>query len=238
VTGKPSPTSKTRPGGSPPGSPPSSPGSSSKRTTGEPKSPATSSRSSGTGRDGSGPAAAPNASLQLVDLAADLGKALGRVHPGPVDEAAALLAGARRDGGTVWVCGNGGSAGLANHAQCDLTGAGVRAVSLAASTEAVTAAANDYGYENTFSDQLTRLARPGDVLLAVSSSGKSPNIIRALAWARMHGVAAVALTGFDGDGARERADVAIHVPCADYGVAETAHQAILHVLAATVKAVP
>jgi phosphoheptose isomerase len=238
VTGKHSPTLKNKPAASPPQSQPSSAGSSSKPTTGEPRTPATNSRSSGTGKDGSGPAAAPNASRRLADLAADVAKALRTVHPGAVDEAAALLLDARTHGSTVWVCGNGGSAGLANHAQCDLVKAGVRAVSLSASTEAVTAAANDFGYENAFSDQLIRMARDGDVLVAVSSSGKSPSIIRALAWAVVHGVASVALTGFDGGGAKERADVAVHVPCTSYEVAETAHQAILHALAATVRAAP
>jgi phosphoheptose isomerase len=149
-----------------------------------------------------------------------------------------MLLDSRRAGRTVWLCGNGGSAGLVNHAQCDLVKAGVRAISLAASTEAVTAAANDFGYDNAFADQLSRMARPYDVLLAVSSSGWSPNILRALSWAASHLVETITLTGFDGGGARERADVAIHVDCANYGVAETAHQAILHVLAAAVRAVP
>lgn len=238
MTGKPSPTSSGKQPGSPPPPPKTSPGSSSKRTTGAGKTPATSSRSSGTGRDGSAPAAAPNASLRLGDLAAGLHKALKAVRPAAVDEAAALLLDARSRGVTVWLCGNGGSAGLANHAQCDLTKAGVRAVSLAASTEAVTAAANDSGYENTFSGQLARMARDGDVLLAISSSGRSPSIIRALAWASIHGVTSIALTGFGGGAARERADVAVHVGCADYGVAETAHQAVLHALAACVRGTP
>lgn len=165
-------------------------------------------------------------------------QALQAVDPAAVDAAAGLLAEARERGAAVWLCGNGGSAALAGHAQCDLTAAGVRAVSLAASVEAVTAAANDFGYDAAFSRQLAVMARPGDVLLAVSSSGNSPSIIRAITWASLHEVSSIAVTGFDGGAARERAGVPVHVPCGSYAAAETAHQAVLHALAAAVKAAP
>jgi phosphoheptose isomerase len=73
------------------------------------------------------------------------------------------------------------------------------------------------------------------VLIAVSSSGRSPNIIQAITWARDHGLRTIAVTGFDGGAARELAEVAIHVECTNYGVIEDLHQAIMHALAQYVR---
>ncbi len=74
-------------------------------------------------------------------------------------------------------------------------------------------------------------SRPGDVLVAVSSSGRSPNIVCALRWAREHGLRTIALTGFDGGEARSVAEVTIHVDGANYGIVEDLHQAVMHALA-------
>ena len=121
-------------------------------------------------------------------------------------------------GSTVFSCGNGGSASIANHFQCDHvkgvrigTGLLTRVHSLSTNVEILSAIANDNGYENVFDFQLQSHARPGDVLVAVSSSGRSPNIVRALEWCRENDVETVALTGFTGGPARELATVSIHV---------------------------
>ena len=79
--------------------------------------------------------------------------------------------------------------------------------------------------------QLQSQSRPGDVLIAVSSSGRSPNIVRALTWARDNGMRTIAVTGFDGGAARTVAEVSIHVECTNYGVVEDLHQATMHALA-------
>ena len=97
--------------------------------------------------------------------------------------------------------------------------------------ELLTAIANDLGYEHVFAYQLQSQAEPGDVLIAVSSSGRSPNIVHALTWARDHGLRTIAITGFDGGEARTLAEVAIHVECTNYGVVEDLHQAVMHALA-------
>jgi len=138
----------------------------------------------------------------------------------------------------VFSCGNGGSAAIANHLQCDhvkgvrtTTDLTPRVVSLSANVELLTAIANDRGYEDVFTYQLQSQSRPGDVLIAISSSGRSPNIVRALTWARDRGLRTIALTGFDGGGAKAVAEVAIHVDDANYGVIEDLHQAIMHALA-------
>ena len=138
----------------------------------------------------------------------------------------------------MFSCGNGGSASIANHLQCDHTknvGKSTdllpRVMSLSVNVEVLTAIANDHGYENVFTHQLRSQSRPGDVLVAVSSSGRSANIVTALGWARDHGLRTISLTGFDGGEARTIADVSIHVNGTNYGVIEDLHQAIMHALA-------
>jgi phosphoheptose isomerase len=138
----------------------------------------------------------------------------------------------------VFACGNGGSAAIANHLQCDhvkgvrtTTDLVPRVVSLSANIELITAIANDMTYDDVFTYQLQSQSGPGDVLIAVSSSGRSANIVRALTWARDHDLRTIALTGFDGGGAKAVAEVTIHVDGTNYGIVEDLHQAIMHGLA-------
>jgi phosphoheptose isomerase len=160
------------------------------------------------------------------------------VEPGALDRAAAILLESYTRGAGVFTCGNGGSAAIANHMQCDhvknvrtTTDLLPRVVSLTANVELLTAISNDLGYENVFVYQLQSQSRPGDVLIAVSSSGRSPNIVRALTWAREQGLRTIALTGFDGGPARTLAEASVHVDCTNYGIIEDWHQAIMHALA-------
>ena len=155
-----------------------------------------------------------------------------------LEKAAAILVEAYTRGATVFACGNGGSAAIANHLQCDhlkairtKTDLAPRVVSLSTNIELLTAIANDLAYEEVFTYQLQSQASPGDVLIAISSSGRSPNIVRALSWARDQGLHTIALTGFDGGGARAAAEVSIHVDAANYGIVEDLHQVIMHALA-------
>lgn len=160
------------------------------------------------------------------------------IEPAALDYAAAVLLDAYTRGASVFSCGNGGSAAISNHLQCDhmkgvrtSTDLAPRVVSLSSSVELLTAIANDLAYEDVFVYQLQSQARPGDVLVAVSSSGRSPNIVHALRWAREHGLRTIALTGFDGGEARSVAEVTIHVNGANYGIVEDLHQAVMHALA-------
>jgi phosphoheptose isomerase len=165
-------------------------------------------------------------------------RAAGTVDPDALDRAAAILLDAYTRGARVFSCGNGGSATIANHLQCDHT-KGVRTatdltprvVSLTSNVEILTAIANDMSYEDVFTYQLESQAVPGDVLVVVSSSGRSANIVKALTWARDHGLGTIAITGFDGGDARKVAEVAIHADCHNYGIVEDLHQAIMHALA-------
>jgi phosphoheptose isomerase len=170
--------------------------------------------------------------------AEEMARAAKSIDPEMLERAAATLLTAYLNGGRIFSCGNGGSASIANHMQCDHT-KGIRTatdlsphvVSLSANVELLTAIANDTGYENVFVYQLQAQSEPGDVLLAVSSSGRSPNIVRALTWARDQGLRTIAVTGFDGGAAREAAEVAVHVDCTNYGIVEDLHQAVMHALA-------
>jgi D-sedoheptulose 7-phosphate isomerase/D-glycero-D-manno-heptose 1,7-bisphosphate phosphatase len=168
----------------------------------------------------------------------ELARAAKSIEPATLERAAATLTEAYLRGARVFACGNGGSASIANHMQCDhVKGIGTatdltpHVHSLSANVELLTAIANDTGYENIFVHQLQSQSEPGDVLLAVSSSGRSPNIVRALTWARDQGLRTIAVTGFDGGAARDTAEVSVHVDCANYGVIEDLHQAIMHALA-------
>jgi phosphoheptose isomerase len=160
------------------------------------------------------------------------------IEPTAMTQAAAILLDAYTRGATVFSCGNGGSASIANHLQCDhtknigkSTDLNPRVMSLSVNVELVTAIANDHAYEDVFTHQLHSQSRPGDVLVAVSSSGRSANIVTALNWARDHGLRTISLTGFDGGEARTIADVSIHVNGTNYGVIEDLHQGIMHALA-------
>jgi phosphoheptose isomerase len=174
--------------------------------------------------------------------AEEMARAAKSIDPAMLERAAATLVGAYLRGARIFSCGNGGSASIANHMQCDhvkgiRTGTDLspRVLSLSSNVELLTAIANDTGYENIFVHQLQSQSEPGDVLLAVSSSGRSPNIVRALTWARDLGLRTIAVTGFDGGAARAAAEVSVHVDCTNYGIIEDLHQAIMHALAQYVR---
>lgn len=170
--------------------------------------------------------------------AEEMAQAAKSIEPAMFERAAATLVEAYLRGARVFCCGNGGSASIANHMQCDHV-KGIRTAtdlsphvhSLSANVELLTAIANDTGYENIFVYQLQSQSEPGDVLLAVSSSGRSSNIVRVLNWARQQSLRTIAVTGFDGGAARAAAEVSIHVDCMNYGIVEDLHQAIMHALA-------
>jgi histidinol-phosphate phosphatase family protein len=174
--------------------------------------------------------------------AAELSRALGSVDLAQIALAAEILDEAYDRDRAVFACGNGGSASIANHLQCDhvkgvrnATDLRTRVFSLSTNMEIFSAIANDHGYDRVFEYQLQSLARPGDVLVAVSSSGRSGNIVRALEWANGHGMRTIALTGFSGGAARELANVSVHVDSGNYGIVEDAHQACMHLLAQYVR---
>lgn len=147
---------------------------------------------------------------------------------------------ARSRGATVFFIGNGGSAATASHFANDLAfGTNdyenpFRVISLTDNIPVLTALGNDFGYEEIFVRQLRVLGRPGDVLVGISASGNSPNLIRAFDYANSAGIKTVAITAFDGGKMRTMAAEGIHVPTGakEYGPAEDAHMVLDHLVGA------
>lgn len=165
-------------------------------------------------------------------------KAFERVDRSAVVSVAHLFEATYRQHRTVFVCGNGGSAAIANHMVCDHgkligtdTDLRVRIHSLSNSSELMTAIANDIAYDEVFAFPLRSMALPGDVLLTISGSGQSPNIVKAVETARSMGLKTVAFTGFTGGSSGEISDIHVHVPSDNYGVVEDIHQSIMQIVA-------
>lgn len=148
-----------------------------------------------------------------------------------------LLTQIRREGRQIFVCGNGGSAASASHLANDLgKGASVgrdlrfRVLSLTDNIPWITALANDASYAEIFVDQLRNFARPGDLFLAFSGSGNSPNIIQAIEWAEEKGLLTVGVTGKQGGRLGQIARYPIFVESSHMGHIEEAHFLILHLV--------
>ncbi len=174
----------------------------------------------------------------LTDYANTLRSALLTVDTHALDRARAVIEEAAAKGKRIFAIGNGGSSAIADHLCCDLTkgthGGGhpiIDSSSMTSNMALYSAIANDYGFDKVFSTQIAFVGRPGDVLIAISSSGKSPNILRAVSTANELGISVIGLSGFDGGALREAAHVDLHVAVKNYGIVEDAHQALMHVLA-------
>jgi D-sedoheptulose 7-phosphate isomerase len=139
-------------------------------------------------------------------------------------------------GGLLMLAGNGGSAADAQHIAAELTGRflrdrrALRALALHGNSSAVTAIGNDYGYEHVFARELSAHARPGDVLMALSTSGNSPNILRAIDVARDHGVKVIGLTGGSGGRMRAACDLCVRAPSDRTPRIQEMHITIGHVI--------
>ena len=140
-------------------------------------------------------------------------------------------------GRQVFLCGNGGSAGNANHLANDLlygiakrSGGGMKAIALSANPAVITCLANDLGYEHIFSEQLAVQAQAGDLLIALSGSGNSPNIIGVIEQAKAMGVKSYAVLGYSGGKCKDIADVPIHFSVNDMQIAEDLQLVVGHML--------
>jgi phosphoheptose isomerase len=185
----------------------------------------------------------PNESLADAGAYAEayfqrLGAAAATVDGYSVAAAADLIEERSAKGNMIFSCGNGGSAAIANHLVCDCmkgvrTGSELwpRVHSLSTTVETITAIGNDIGYDQIFAFQLESLGKPGDVLVAISSSGDSPNIVNALDKAREMNIATIAMTGFLGGRASALADISLQVSAHNYGIVEDVHQSLMHILA-------
>lgn len=175
---------------------------------------------------------------QRIGLAAWADLATALAEPGlveRVDAAGTALLDALVDGGTLLVAGNGGSAAIASHVaaefigKCILDRAPLPAVNLAESLSSITAVANDYAYDETFARGVAALGRPGDILLAMSTSGGSKNILRALELAQEMGLLTIVLTGERGSDLAGRAHHVLVVPSVETPRIQEAHMLWTHV---------
>ncbi|OGT19797.1 MAG: phosphoheptose isomerase [Gammaproteobacteria bacterium RBG_16_57_12] len=171
---------------------------------------------------------------QALECVAGLEAALG--------DAVKLIRHALDNKQRVFVCGNGGSAADAQHFAAELTGRfekdrpGLPAISLTTDTSAITSIGNDFGFDAIFSRQLGALAQPGDVLLAISTSGNSPNVLRAVEYARLHGIRTIGLFGRDGGKMLALVDVALNIPVLRTARIQEMHIFILHMLCEALEA--
>lgn len=154
-----------------------------------------------------------------------------------LERIARLIERARAAGRFVWVCGNGGSAATAAHVGCDFGKTAavkgrkpLKAVSLCDNTAFMTAIGNDLSFAETFSRQLENVVGRGDIVLLISGSGNSPNLLRAATTSRAKGAKVVSLLGFDGGKLKALSDEFLLVPSDQYGVVEDIHMSLAHIL--------
>ena len=140
-------------------------------------------------------------------------------------------------GGIIWIAGNGGSAGIADHSVCDVSKGtyveGVkpfRMISLSANGALLTALGNDVSYDDVYAAPLKYYLTEKDAVLVVSSSGNSPNVVKAVEYAKTQGVPTVAFVGFKGGKLKELAQTVVYVNIDNYGIVEDIHQSIIHML--------
>jgi D-sedoheptulose 7-phosphate isomerase len=168
----------------------------------------------------------------------ELLKTIDSIDSALVAEAIEWFKAARENGATIFVAGNGGSASTASHFACDMVkGASFnrdsrfRIMALTDSLPTMTAYSNDVSYDVVFAEQLKNFAKPGDLYMAISGSGNSPNVVRAMEYANQAGCKTLALTGRDGGKLGAQAQLNIRVPVAHMGRIEDAHMIVCHMIA-------
>jgi D-sedoheptulose 7-phosphate isomerase len=160
---------------------------------------------------------------------------------GDIERAVQVIAECLRADGAVLLFGNGGSAADAQHFAAELVGRfalerkGLRAIALTTDSSVMTSLTNDYGYEELFARQIEALGRKGDVAVAISTSGNSPNILRAIETSRNKGMTVIGLTGEGGGKMRDRCDLTLRVPSRDTPRIQEGHALIYHILCGLVE---
>ena len=177
------------------------------------------------------------ATMNARDYLARVCEEIHRLDVAQIEKVSDLIEQAYDAGRFVFIIGNGGSGANASHlcedlAKCTLSDferqKRLKVLSLTDNTPGIMAWANDEGYDRVFLEQLKNLASPGDLLLAISGSGNSPNILKAVEWANAHGLTTVGITGFSGGKLRNLAHHSLHAAIDDMGIAESLHQVIFH----------
>jgi D-sedoheptulose 7-phosphate isomerase len=180
-----------------------------------------------------------------VSYISELQKVLTTLDTAKIDQAIAWFRETRDAGGTIYLCGNGGSAASVSHITCDIVkGASYqrekkfRVMALTDNLATITAYANDVSYSDVFVEPLKNFATPKDLVVAVSGSGNSPNVVKALEYARTVPCRTIAFTGRDGGKLAPLGDLNLHVAEQHMGRIEDAHMMMLHTIAYALMASP
>ena len=171
-----------------------------------------------------------------------LQQTVANLSPDLIDQVVTLLLERTRWGSTVYIFGNGGSAATASHFACDLAkntmvpnAPRFRVIALTDNISLISAWANDTAYENIFAAQLKPLVEAGDVVIGISCSGNSPNVLKAMAVAREHGAITIAFTGDQGGSLKGMADLCIQVPSPSIEQQEDVHLIMEHCICAAIR---
>jgi D-sedoheptulose 7-phosphate isomerase len=163
--------------------------------------------------------------------------ALNKLNLGDLDKASKLIFEKIKNKKTIFVCGNGGSAAIANHYVCDFlkffrqnTNYKPKIVSLSNNVETITAISNDIDYKKIFSYQAESLCNKDDLILIISSSGNSKNIIDLLKYAKKNKIKTIGFCGFKGGYLKKNSDISIHVKSENYGISEDSHHILMHLI--------
>jgi len=175
----------------------------------------------------------------------DLRESLAQLPLDVIREIIGTLQHARLHHRQVFIMGNGGSASTASHFTCDLSKNTVmadrprfRVIALTDNLFMLSAYGNDMGYESVFAEQLANLVNPGDIVIAISGSGNSPNVLRAVERARKMGAATIGFTGFEGGKLRDLVDVPLVVPSHCMEQIEDLHQMLAHLICCCLRQIP
>jgi len=174
--------------------------------------------------------------IRELEESASIKRILAENLPDVIANAAKIVLNVYKAGGKVFLIGNGGSAADAQHIAAEFIGRfklermGLPAIALTTNTSTVTALANDYGYDRVFSRQLEALANDKDVLIAITTGGTSPNILKAAEMAHSKGVIVIGLTGATGGKLKDMADLTIMVPSDNTARIQEAHITIGHII--------
>jgi D-sedoheptulose 7-phosphate isomerase len=182
--------------------------------------------------------------MPFPDYSHEIQAVMAQVESDRVERLAEAILEAYRQGRAVFVIGNGGSGANASHLAQDLAFGTIsdlegqkrlRVSSLTDNTPWILALGNDLGYDRVFVEQLKNLDAPGDLLIAISGSGASANILRAVEYGNQRGLKTFGVTGFDGGRLIELAGDCLHVPCDDMGMVESVHAVVFHYLMQTLR---
>lgn len=175
--------------------------------------------------------------LYLKNYVNNLSKSILNLDNNELKKATKLILDKIKKNNTIFVCGNGGSAAIANHYVCDYikffrdrTEFKPKIISLSNNLETITAIANDISYDQVFKYQLESLANKNDLIIVISSSGNSKNIIELLKFSKKKKIKTIGFSGFDGGYLKKNCTVSIHLNAGNYGISEDGHHVLMHII--------